>query len=456
MSFIVGTFQLTAQEGIRGKDFFRHLKYLSSDKLEGRFPGTRGNQKAARYITRHLKRSGIKSFDGNFYQPFQAIVKLEYSGWLKDSTGALFTFNKDYSVYPYSGEGNVQGKVLWVNDTIINYDDPRLKGNWLLVDQPKPSSLAYSIADSAANRGAAGIIFLLREENGKELPLVRLRPGKQPRLTVPVIQVRESVLKQLLENYFPLSNRDKGIYGSENSLKASLKIKPLGVRTNNIVGFIEGSDPILKNEYIILGAHYDHLGWGGYGTGSGKPDTTAIHNGADDNASGTSALVVIARELAKNRELLKRSIIVVAFGAEEEGLLGSEYFVNHLPVARDAVKLMINMDMVGRLNAEKHLYMGGAGTFPGGVELMKQFGPGSGLNLIVHAGGVGGSDHVSFFRKEIPAVGMHTGGHDQYHLPDDDAHLINYQGAELICKYIFRVISALANREEEINFIPVD
>src|SRR5690606_14702407 len=99
-----------------------------------------------------------------------------------------------------------------------------------------------------------------------------------------------------------------------------------------MVGLIEGADAVLKNEYIVIGAHYDHLGHGGFGTGSLKPDTVAIHNGADDNASGTSLLLGISRELSRNRKKLKRSVIVVAFAAEEEGLLGSDYFVHHPPV----------------------------------------------------------------------------------------------------------------------------
>ena len=198
---------------------------------------------------------------------------------------------------------------------------------------------------------------------------------------------------------------------SAQKLTASVKVETIKIAAANIVGVIEGSDPELKKEYIVLGAHYDHLGHGGYGTGSLKPDTTAIHNGADDNASGTSALIEIAKAASRSRKKLKRSIIVVAFAAEEEGLLGSQYFAAHLPVPDSSVKVMLNMDMVGRLNAENQLYMGGAGTFPGGVDFMKSLKQGSGLKPVVHAGGVGGSDHVSFSRKGISCIGFHTGVH---------------------------------------------
>ena len=231
------------------------------------------------------------------------------------------------------------------------------------------------------------------------------------------------------------------------------KMKSDSVSTQNVVGYIEGSDKNLKNEYIVIGAHYDHWGWGGKGSGSKKKDTLVIHNGADDNASGVSALLSILEEFHHNKIAPKRSIIFISFSAEEEGLLGSKYFVNHLPVPKSAVKVMINMDMVGRLNDKKELYMGGAGTFPGGVELMKKLGEGSGLNPIVFAGDVGGSDHVTFYKNDISAVGLHTGGHAQYHTPEDDTVLINSEGAILVSKYIYNALTAIANYDQTLTFI---
>lgn len=231
------------------------------------------------------------------------------------------------------------------------------------------------------------------------------------------------------------------------------KMKSDSVATQNVVGYIEGSDENLKNEFIVIGAHYDHWGWGGKGSGSKKKDTLAIHNGADDNASGVSALLSILEEFHNKKITTKRSIIFISFSGEEEGLLGSKYFVNHLPVAKNAVKVMINMDMVGRLNDKKELYMGGAGTFPDGVELMKKLGEGSGLNPLVFAGDVGGSDHVTFYKNDISVIGLHTGGHPQYHTPEDDSALINSQGAVLVCQYICNALTAIANYEQPLVFI---
>lgn len=224
------------------------------------------------------------------------------------------------------------------------------------------------------------------------------------------------------------------------------------VTTQNVIGYIEGSDADLKNEFIVLGAHYDHLGMGG--PSSKKPDTVGIHLGADDNASGTSALLEIAERLAANKKELKRSILFIAFGAEEQGLIGSKYFVDNPSIPLSAIKLMMNMDMVGRMNAEKHLYMGGAASFNGGMELMKSLGPVIGINPIVIAYDVGGSDHVSFYKKNISVLGFHTGGHPQYHTPEDDFAHINVAGEKLVCDYIYKAIVDVANREGAITFVP--
>ncbi|AXP80706.1 Aminopeptidase YwaD precursor [Mariniflexile rhizosphaerae] len=259
-----------------------------------------------------------------------------------------------------------------------------------------------------------------------------------------------------LEKDFKKSGIESFKGGYKQHFKARLRAeegvaeKPL-VSTWNVIGFIEGNDAILKNEYIILGAHYDHLGLGGPSSKSDKKHT--IHFGADDNASGTAALLEIAEKLVGYKLELKRSIIFIAFGAEEQGLLGSEYFVEHPIVPLEQMKLMINMDMVGRLNEEKQVYMGGAGTFPGGVDFMTHLGKSLGLNPVVHAGSVGGSDHVSFYKKGISVMGMHTGGHPQYHTPEDTLELINLEGEKMVCEYIFQTIMRIASTNKELYFI---
>ena len=258
----------------------------------------------------------------------------------------------------------------------------------------------YSQAEVTTEELHDHIEFLTSKENQGRYP-----GGKINQVLVDYIasDFENSGLKPLSKNYLQK-------FKAELRVSDKTKKKPK-VKTYNVIAVLEGNHPVLKNEYLVLGAHYDHLGHGGPSSKSDKLNT--VHPGADDNASGTSALLEISERLAAHQSELKRSVIFIAFGAEEQGLLGSTYFVNNPPVSLEQIKLMINMDMVGRLNEQNQVYMGGAGTFPGGQELMATLGKKGGLNPLVHAGSIGGSDHVSFYKKNISVLGMHTGGHDQ-------------------------------------------
>ena len=218
------------------------------------------------------------------------------------------------------------------------------------------------------------------------------------------------------------------------------------VKTYNVLGLIQGQDSILKNEVLVLGAHYDHLGMKG----------DSIYHGADDNASGIAALLEIAEKIKAHQQELKRSVIFIAFGAEEQGLLGSQFFVENPIVPIEQIKLMVNMDMVGHLNKEKHVYMGGAGTFPNGVELMESLGEPNQVTPIVHAGSVGGSDHVSFYQKGISVLGIHTGGHDHYHQPTDTIEHLNLPGEVKVANYIYQALMEIATSGRELKFIKQD
>ncbi|MBW2961608.1 M28 family metallopeptidase [Mesonia aestuariivivens] len=218
------------------------------------------------------------------------------------------------------------------------------------------------------------------------------------------------------------------------------------VSTYNVLGLIEGNDSSLKSEVIILGAHYDHLGIKG----------DSIYHGADDNASGVAALLEIAEKVKAHEKELKRSIIFIAFGAEEQGLLGSQFFVENPIVPLNNIKLMINMDMLGSLNEKSQVYMGGAGTFLGGVELMKSLGEPNELSPVVHAGSVGGSDHVSFYKKGISVLGIHTGGNENYHQPTDTIDTLNISGEVKVANYIYQALMEVATTRKELKFIQQD
>lgn len=287
------------------------------------------------------------------------------------------------------------------------------------------------------------IIFLASEKNAGRYPGTK---------------GNKRVVKYLKKEFKTLGLKPFNKRYTQN-FKARLRVKKgtakiPTVKTCNVLGYLEGNDPLLKNEFIILGAHYDHLGLGGPSSKSDKKN--AIHYGADDNASGTATLLEVAEKIAFNQNKLKRSIIFIAFGAEEQGLLGSKYFVEHPPVPLPQIKLMINMDMVGRLNTEKHMYVNGAGTFPNGVAFMQTLGETHGVTPVVHAGSVGGSDHVSFYAKNLSVMGVHTGAHPQYHKPEDTIDLINFPGQQQISEVIYKALMEFAATDYSLHFIKQD
>ncbi|XZF15595.1 M28 family metallopeptidase [Chitinophagaceae bacterium MMS25-I14] len=456
-----------AQETITAENLIGNVRYLASDSLEGRLPGTKGNKLAADYIRDVFRKNGLQHVYKNYTQPFPLTLKLDAlptsKNYLQLASATDAVLNKEYSIYPFSGSGVVNARVACaVSNDVLWQHTAEIKGCWWLLHRqkakvPSTDSLSdYMLATKAMQLGAGGVLFICPDSLDEKDVLIRLRPRKDSTLQIPVLQVKRTIWTILQQNLAAPGYKPDGMGITGRTLKASVNIIPEKITAENIVGVIPGSDRTLKNEYIILGAHYDHLGYGGYGSGSLKPDTTAIHNGADDNASGTSCLLELAKALMLHKDSLKRSIILVAFSGEEEGLMGSSWFADHLPVPRSAVKIMLNMDMMGSVNEHNNLYMGGAGTFPGGVDFMKKMGDGSPLALVVNAGGVGGSDHVSFYKKDIPSVGFHTGGTSVYHTPEDDATLINAKGLEEVSRYVFHVIMGLSQRNGSWDFIKQD
>jgi hypothetical protein len=224
--------------------------------------------------------------------------------------------------------------------------------------------------------------------------------------------------------------------------------------TQNIYAWIEGSDPILKDEIVVVGAHMDHIGYGP--SMSRSPGKLEIHNGADDNASGTAALLEIAEAMSKLKP--KRTIVFQAYSAEEMGLIGSRFYVDHpkFPLNNPDIKkhvAMINMDMVGYLDKGYHL----AAFFDGNSsvdisknidELDKKYN----FAKKITARGGGGSDHASFYNKKVPVAFLHTGGHKHYHTPDDDADRLNYKGLESVSRYAFELVFRLAENFEKPKF----
>ncbi len=215
-----------------------------------------------------------------------------------------------------------------------------------------------------------------------------------------------------------------------------------GITGRNVVGFLDKK----ADKTIVIGAHFDHLGMGG--SGSLHRGDSAIHNGADDNASGTAALLALAKIL--KHEELKSNVLFIAFSGEENGLWGSNYYVKNPTIDLKTVNYMINMDMVGRLKEDKSLAINGVGTSPSFPAVFDTINSDS-LKLVTSESGVGPSDHTSFYLQDLPVLHFFTGQHEDYHKPSDDSELINYDGLVKVVRYISRLVLAL-NPEEKLAF----
>lgn len=213
-----------------------------------------------------------------------------------------------------------------------------------------------------------------------------------------------------------------------------------GISGRNVVGFVDNGAPYT----IALGAHYDHLGYGGEGS-LFRGEEAAIHNGADDNASGTAALIQLARILKEKKS--NYNYLFMAFSGEENGLWGSNYYAKNSTVATDSINFMINMDMVGRMKKENNLAINGVGTSPVWNELLNKVNYDS-LKLVTSESGVGPSDHTSFYLQDIPVLHFFTGQHEDYHRPSDDEDKINYAGMIKVIRYIERLIDRLDDQEK--------
>ncbi len=206
-------------------------------------------------------------------------------------------------------------------------------------------------------------------------------------------------------------------------------------RGKNVVGFMDNG----ADNTVVIGGHYDHLGMGHFGSRhTGEP---AIHNGADDNASGIAAMFYIAKVL-KESNLKNNNYLFIAFSGEELGLYGSKNYVNRPTLALEKMNYLINMDMIGRLNEEKVLAINGTGTSPVWKPIIDKLDV-AGITPKTHDSGIGPSDHTSFYNEGIPVLHFFSGQHMDYHKPIDDSHLVNYQGIYDISEYILAIIKAL-------------
>lgn len=492
----------------------KHVEYLASDQLEGRRTGEAGATTAAGYVANQFAqfklKPGIRTGNAKpgFMQPFPYVagVSVGEGSFLRLVPADGTRESKIEQGVTYMPFGNsisadvASSPLVFAGYGIATpdkkYDDyagVEASGKIVLAfdgtpDPANPHSEfggfnIHTKANIAKERGAKALVLIARSDDFKTDPLARLNYEPTTGETaVPVVIVDRSIAAEFLgaKDAKELAEMEKWLAMKTNApsfiqiklanppqATAQLKVDLVKrtVDAYNVIGIVEGRDPVLKNEAIIIGAHYDHLGHGG--RSSLSPNSSAIHHGADDNASGTSAVLELARQFAKEKNN-KRTLIFMAFGGEEEGLLGSKYYVNHPVWPLDKTVAMINLDMVGRLNEQNKLTVGGIGTASEWDQLvakanqievrtekieMKSGQPdkistaASGstpiFDLQLNQDGFGPSDHSSFYGKQIPVLFLFTGTHLDYHKPSDTFDKINYDGLTMLTFYVAAIAKSV-------------
>jgi len=441
------------------------VSYLASDALNGRRTGTPGANDAAHYVAGEFARAGLRPATGGSAKPSQTMARylqsFPYVGRVElGKNNVLSVHNGEAVANLRVGEDwmplgisanqtlNLTGVVnagYGITANELNHNDYKgtYSKNQVAViragtpdgDDPhgrftNAGQLRFKVA-AAQSAGVGALLITSNEDDLKNDSLARLSYDNAGLAGIPVAVISKQAAEKL---------------ANAKEVTLTTDVVRAEVPAYNVIGVLEGSDPILRKENIIIGAHYDHLGRGG--EGSLAPKSGEIHHGADDNASGTAGLIELARLFSAQRPKLKRTLIFIAFGGEEEGLLGSNYYVNH-PLAPLANTVgMINMDMIGRMKDRK-LIIGGVGT----AKEWRQFiEPEKSFALTLNEDGVGPSDHSSFYLKQVPVLFFWTGTHNDYHKPSDTWDKINYPDEAKILGFVARLVKDIDGADKRLTY----
>lgn len=480
------------------------VSFLADDARDGRAPGTPGIEAAAAHIAGAFKAVGLKPAPGaeDYFQSFTlgGLPKLE-APWELSISGPGDKSLKaepstDMSPLAIGAGGTLDdvpvvfgGYGITAKDPArkLDYDDYAdvdVKGRVVLIlrrepRQDKDDSPFNGKRDSdfatfrhkatnAFQHGAAAVLLVNDHfglKGGSDSLLKFVDAGTETNSAIPFVMITRALADKMLADAgqpsltdletqidADLKPKSRALEGWKAHVRVQIERK--AISTKNVIGVLEGTGPH-ADETIVVGAHYDHLGHGGLFSGSLAFLSKDIHNGADDNASGTAMVLEMARRLAKRPDPLPRRIVFMAFSGEERGLLGSKYYVEHpLYPLKDTV-MMVNYDMVGRLNDKNELTVYGTGTSPGLDALVDALGQSSAFKIKKVAEGLGPSDQQSFYLKDIPVLFAFTGVHNDYHRPSDDTERINFAGMSRIADFGELLLLDLARRPRRPEFIRV-
>ncbi len=416
------------------KNIKQTVYYLASDRLEGRRTGTEGERLAYEYIQKEYRKAGLATIleNNSYIQPFE--VKEGRTIGTETNVkilGKNLEVDTDFFPFAFSGNcTNLSFASVWNDDRIVVAD---LKETIELNKaNPHFDSKEYIIEISKkAIEGKKSMVIVYNTSENKDSLFFDSKDKTTP-LNIPVVYFTKKTVDEIK---------------NMSSIKAvpcnlSINVAEKNSIGHNVVGYINNDAAYT----VVVGAHYDHLGYGQDHNSLYTGVTPMIHNGADDNASGTAAMIAMIKYLRK-KSYRSFNYLFVAFSGEELGLFGSKYFTEHTPVDLKKINYMVNMDMVGRLNdSTRGLTIGGYGTSPAWGKLIDLHN--RSFAIKIDSAGSGPSDHTSFYRKDLPVLFFFTGTHSDYHKPSDDAEKINYKGAGDIVQYILSVIKTTTQQEK--------
>jgi hypothetical protein len=469
--------------------YFEHVKFLSSDEMKGRGDGSPELDKAADYIASQFRTLGLRPMgdDNTYFQKFQlttgAVLGPKNELQLN---GDKLKINEDFVPITFSDTATFDGALIFVGYGItapeLHYDDYEgISANGKIVvvlrHEPQESdphspfegtnftrhASFVNKAINAKQHGARGIVFITDLNHEDEQVGSATRTEETDDLGIPAVHAKRAPLLALfkaagkdvaaIQKKIDSDLKPQSFDLSDSRVHISTDVVRTRKTVRNVLAGIPGSDPAMKNEWVVVGAHYDHLGLGDRNS-LAPSQIGQIHHGADDNASGTSGVLEIARLAAKNKSQWKRSMLLITFAGEELGLLGSSQFVNHPTVALNNVIGMINMDMIGRINNDR-LFVGGVGTSPDFKAWLEEFNQTVHLQLDYSDSGYGASDHMSFNSKKIPVLFFFSGLHTDYHKPTDTYDKINATGAVKVLSLVYMMADRMASEPKRLEYTEV-
>ncbi|MBL9085950.1 MAG: M28 family peptidase [Planctomycetia bacterium] len=479
----IGTPAVTADE------FRARVRHLASPDLEGRMSIEPGAFAASAYVAAELRRLGLAPAgpDGTYFQPFTIDLPRLAPGNTLEVVGGRasrsFEVERDWNPMAMSPSTAAAGDLVFAGFGVVDpargYDDYAgldVTDKVVLVIRREPARAGGFSEHAtfraklarASERGAAALLIVNDRGTGTadRDPLlhwsetVGVTPGSA---LLPVAFVSKATADALLA---PLG---RGIAALQAEIEAGGTARPASRRVpgttvrlrtaferskaknaRNVAAMLEGRDPALRDEVVVVGAHHDHVGRGWFGSAGGPTAQGSVHPGADDNASGTAALLEIAEALAAAPP--RRSVLFLSFSGEELGLLGSEHFVEHPTVPLARIVTMVNLDMVGRYDPQRKLEIGGVGTGAGLQALVETANAPYGLTLAWDPQGVAPSDNTSFFRKRIPVLFFFTGLHPEYHTPRDTWETVNAEGGAQVTSLARDVVRVLGDLDARVAY----